>query len=86
MKNSDLEQLRLAVRSVLAQHGKLSVDANQISDETDLYYAGLTSLSTVTIMLALEDQFDVEFSDSMLSRATFQSVESLSIAIESLLD
>ncbi len=35
-------------------------------------------------MLAIEDAFDVEFPDELLTRATFQSVESIRIALESL--
>jgi len=46
--------------------------------------AGLTSLATVGLMLALEDEFDIEFPDSMLSRKTFGSIESIVDAIEEL--
>ncbi|MCB1692030.1 MAG: acyl carrier protein, partial [Pseudomonadales bacterium] len=53
-------------------------------DTTDLYDVGLTSLTTVNLMLALEDHFDVEFDDDMLSRETFQSISSLASAITSL--
>ena len=35
---------------------------------------------------AIEDHFDVEFEDAMLSRATFQSVDSLVDAVETLLE
>jgi len=31
------------IRDVIAQHGSLSVDANTLDPETDLYNAGLTS-------------------------------------------
>ena len=75
-----------AVRSILAEHSKLSVDFGSVPSDSDLYDAGLTSLTTVNVMLAIEDHFDVEFEDSMLARATFQSVESLVDAVEELLD
>lgn len=72
------------VRDIVAQHGRLSVPAAQLADDSDLYEAGLTSLATVGLMLALEDGFDVEFPDSMLSRKTFGSIASLSAAVAQL--
>jgi acyl carrier protein len=72
------------IRAVLAEHGRLLVDAGQLSDDSDLYEAGLTSLSTVNLMLALEEHFNVEFLDRMLGRKTFQTLRALSAAIEEL--
>jgi acyl carrier protein len=73
-----------AIREILAHHGRLSVNVNQLKNDGDLYYAGLTSLATVNVMLALEDRFEVEFPDSMLSRKTFASVESIAEAVAQL--
>ena len=72
------------IRDIVAAHGRLLVDVGTLSDESDLYEAGLTSLSTVNLMLALEEHFDVEFLDRMLGRKTFQSIQSLSDAITEL--
>ncbi len=72
------------IRRILAEHGRLLVDASTLSDDADLYQAGLTSLSTVNLMLALEEHFDVEFLDRMLGRKTFGSIRSLGEAIEEL--
>ena len=72
------------IRDIVAAHGRLLVDVSKLSDESDLYEAGLTSLSTVNLMLALEEHFDVEFLDRMLRRKTFQSIQSLSDAITQL--
>jgi len=72
------------IRDIVAAHGRLLVDVSKLSDESDLYEAGLTSLSTVNLMLALEEHFDVEFLDRMLGRKTFQSIQSLSDAITEL--
>ena len=74
-----------AIRDIVAAHGRLHVDVATLDDEADLYEAGLTSLSTVNLMLALKDHFDVEFLDRMLKRRTFQSIGSLSEAISELL-
>jgi acyl carrier protein len=74
------------IRDILSSHGRLGVDVATLEDSSDLYHAGLTSLATVSLMLALEDEFDVEFPDSMLSRKTFSSIESISDAVEELQD
>lgn len=70
------------IRDILSQHGRLSAEVSNLSDDSDLYAAGLTSLATVGLMLALEDQFDVEFPDSLLSRKTFSSINSILEAVE----
>ena len=36
------------------------------------------------LMIALETEFDLEFPDAMLSRRVFESIDSISAAIESL--
>ena len=73
------------IREIVAKHARLSADINSLADDSDLYAAGLTSLTTVNLMLALEDHFDVEFPDKMLGRKTFESIQSLAEAIEELL-
>ena len=72
------------VREIVAQHGRLGVPISELQDDSDLHNAGLTSLATVGLMLALEDAFDIEFPDSMLSRKTFASIASLAAAVETL--
>ena len=73
------------IRPLLAEHARLRVPVDELSDDADLYEAGLTSLSTVNLMLALEEHFDVEFLDRMLGRKTFASIRALSRAIDELL-
>lgn len=73
-----------SVRDIVAQHGRLGVAVSELPDDGDLYSAGLTSLATVGLMLALEDAFDIEFPDAMLSRKTFASIASLAAAVETL--
>ncbi len=73
------------IRPLLAEHARLRIPVERLSDDADLYEAGLTSLSTVNLMLALEEHFDVEFLDRMLGRRTFGSIRALSEAIDELL-
>ena len=72
------------IRALITEHARLPVDVARLDDHSDLYEAGLTSLSTVNLMLALEEAFDVEFPDRMLGRKTFASIRSLSEAIAQL--
>lgn len=72
------------VRDIVARHGRLGLPVEQLPDDGDLYNAGLTSLATVGLMLALEDAFDIEFPDAMLSRRTFGSIASLAAAVQQL--
>jgi acyl carrier protein len=72
------------IREILRQHGKLSADVARLPDDGDLYEAGMTSHASVNVMLALEGEFDIEFPDRMLKRSVFQSIASISAALEEL--
>lgn len=74
------------VREILSAHGRLTESVEKLDDDSDLYHAGLTSLATVGLMLALEDEFDIEFPDSMLSRKTFGSIDAIAETIDDLID
>ncbi|WCB91430.1 hypothetical protein DSM104299_00101 [Baekduia alba] len=73
-----------AVREIVSEHGRLSVDVTTLSDDDSLYEAGMTSHASVNVMLALEDAYDVEFPDEMLKRSVFESVGSISSALSQL--
>ena len=69
---------------MLQSHGRLSVPVDTLADHDVLYQAGLTSLASVNVMLALEEAFDIEFPDRMLSRAVFGSISAMHGAIAEL--
>lgn len=73
-----------SVKEVVAEHIGVPVDVSALDPQRDLYAAGLTSLATVGLMLALEERFDVEFPESMLSRGTFRTIASISEAVAKL--
>jgi len=73
--------LNAKIRTLLAQTGRLAVDVNSLSDDQDLYGAGLTSFATVQVMLAIEDAFDIEFPERMLNRRTFASIASIEACV-----
>lgn len=72
------------VRQILVSHGQMSVRLPLIGDDDDLYQNGLSSHASVNVMLALENNFNIEFPDSMLRKSTFQSVATICEAIRSL--
>jgi acyl carrier protein len=60
------------------------MDVDRLAVESDLYQAGMTSHASVNVMLALEDHFDVEFPDRMLTRSVFESIASIAMSLEEL--
>ena len=72
------------IRDILRRYARLSVDVETIGDETDLYQSGMASHATVSVMLALENAFGVEFPDSMLKRSVFESIASIEKALSEL--
>jgi acyl carrier protein len=72
------------IREVLGEHARLPVDPANLPDQADLYQAGMSSHASVNVMLALEDAFDVEFPDEMLTRDVFQSIAAIRSAIQTL--
>jgi acyl carrier protein len=72
------------IRQILREHGRLPVDVETLASSDDLYQAGMSSHASVTVMLALEDHFDIEFPDRMLTRGVFESMASIAAAVEEL--
>src|SRR5712675_465629 len=73
------------IRAVLREHGRLSVDVASLTDQSNLYDAGLTSHASVTLMLALEERFDIEFPERMLRRGAFASLAAIRAGIAELM-
>ena len=72
------------IRQIIKDHGRLPVDINGLAADTDLHQSGMTSHASVNVMLALEDHFDVEFPDRMLTRSVFESIASIEAALTEL--
>lgn len=69
------------VRQIIKEHGRMPGDVDSLPEDADLYEAGMTSHASVNVMLALEDQFDIEFPDHMLTRDVFESIASITAAL-----
>lgn len=72
------------IRTLLAEHAKLGVDVATLSETDDLYAAGMTSHASVTVMLACEDEWDVEFPQALLKKSTFGSIATIRDALAQL--
>jgi acyl carrier protein len=74
------------IREILAEYGRLRVEVATLGDDADLYGAGLSSHAAVNVMIALEDAFDIEFPDSLLTKSTFASVGAIRAALDEVMD
>jgi acyl carrier protein len=81
---TDESRMTEEIRQILRDHARLPVGVETLAEHADLYQAGMTSHASVNVMLALEDRFDLEFPDRMLTRSVFQSISSIAAAIEEL--
>lgn len=76
--------MKATIRNILGEVARLDVPLATLADNDDLYAAGLSSLATVHVMLALENAFEIEIPDQMLTRQLFRSVDSLAAAVETI--
>ncbi len=73
--------MKVIIRKLIEQHGRLPVAIATLSDDQDLYATGLTSFAAVQLMLGLEEAFDVEFPERMLNRKSFASIDAIASCI-----
>jgi len=72
------------IRAILKEHARISLPVESLDETADLYAAGMTSHATVHLMLALENEFDVEFPERMLRRNVFETIASIRAALDEL--
>ena len=74
----------MATTSRWAPSARPRLSAATCGERNDLYAAGMTSQASVNVMLALEEEFDMEFPESMLNKGTFESVTAIRTALAGL--
>ena len=72
------------IRAILANSGRLAVPIDSLDDDADLFAAGLDSLAIVNVLMSIEETFEVEFPEHLLSRKSFSSIANLSRAVAEL--
>ena len=78
------DDLHAEICLVLDEHARLPVGAGSLDPDADLFSAGMSSHASVSVMLALEDRFDLEFPDQMLTRNVFASIDAMAAAVREL--
>lgn len=76
--------MKARIRALLERLGEFPAGADALRDDADLHAAGLSSYGTVELMVAIEQEFGLEFPDALLTRATFGSIDSVAAAVSHL--
>ena len=72
------------LETILRRYLVLVPGGQDVPLETELPALGLDSMSALTLILELEEIFDISFPDSLLNATTFRSAKSLENAVEML--
>ena len=72
------------IRTILKAHSRIGAAVDTLGNDANLFNAGMTSLASVDVILALEEAFGIEFADHMMHRRTFESISAIAAAINSL--
>lgn len=59
---SDTNDISLEIRKLIAEKAKLAID--DVTNELNLEESGLDSFARIELIIAIEQKFDIEFSDS----------------------
>lgn len=78
------DSLTPRIRNVLRVHGRLCCDPDRLSEQDDLYAAGMSPHASADVMLALEHEFELEFPEQMLSRSLFGSIGTIASTLSQL--
>ncbi|MEZ2223799.1 acyl carrier protein [Rhizobium sp. RCC_161_2] len=73
------------IRELLTQIADIARPVGEITDDADLYSAGLSSFASIQLMLGLEDRFDIEFPEHSLNRKSFASIKAIEQTISQIL-
>lgn len=72
------------IRQILAENGRLAVPVDKLGDDADLFAAGLDSLAIVNVLMSIEEQFEIELPDELLSRRSFSSIATIARVVSDL--
>ena len=72
------------LETILRRYLVLVPEGRDVPLETELTALGLDSMSALTLILELEDIFDISFPESLLNATTFRSAKSIENVIQML--
>lgn len=70
------------IRRILKEVANLQVPVESLRDDDDLFAAGLSSLTTIEVIMAIESHFGIEISDEAMTPKLFESIDSLHRAVQ----
>lgn len=73
-------ELTDSIRTLIAENSGIEL-TDAIKNEDDLFAHGLQSLDCVRILVAVEDEFEIELPNEKIERAIFSSVVNLTAAV-----
>lgn len=74
--------MEVLIRQILHAHGDLAVPVESLGPDANLFDAGLSSFSSVEVMVALEELLGAPLPDRLLRRSTFETIAALCSAAE----
>lgn len=72
------------IRQILAESGRLAVPVENLAEDADLFAAGLDSLAIVNVLMSIEEQFEIELPDELLSRRSFSTIATITRVVSDL--
>ena len=78
------EQIRRIIESIMKDN--YIENLNELDDDSSLYSIGIDSINLIEIVIALEDHFDIEFSENELSMENFETINSINNTCCTLMD
>jgi acyl carrier protein len=76
--------INVQLETILRRYLVLVPAGQDVPLETELPALGLDSMSALTLLLELEEIFDISFPDSLLNATTFRSAKSLENVVQML--
>lgn len=63
----------------------LVLDVDKINDDDDLFIVGVDSINLVSLIIAIEEEFGVEFDTELIEMEKFQTINDISNTIRNLI-
>lgn len=76
-------QIEIKLRNLLNDNIKLNVPIEKLSIEDDLNYLGVNSILYIKLIVAIEDEFDIEFDNDYLAVGSLKNLNMFMDYIES---
>jgi acyl carrier protein len=70
------------VRRLVDQQLNFTAHAYDLGPDDDLWRLGMTSLTCLGLMLAVEDTLGIEFPEDALKQSTFRTVNTITAAVD----